>query len=252
MPNNVIRKLKDTGKKISLIRKIYDVVRHVDICSFPLFLESVKILWLCHRIRNYTVVDIARLKVLYKLVKELDVSSVSGDIVECGVFKGGSAALIACAAYPSPFVRRIWLFDSFEGLPRPTKEDGQEALQRFHEGWNRGDISELKKLFQTFSVLDPRIHIVKGYFQDTFQSISISQIALLHIDADWYHSVKLCLERFYEFVQPGGFIALDDYGRWEGCRKATDEFIEKHNLKVKLVPVDGVEHYFQKPRDPAA
>ncbi len=91
MPNIVIRKLKDTGKKISLIRKIYDVVRHVDICSFPLFLESITILWLCYQIRNHTLVDIARLKTLYKLTKEIDAASVPGDIVECGVFKGGSA-----------------------------------------------------------------------------------------------------------------------------------------------------------------
>jgi len=234
------------------IRQIYDVARHISFSSPSLFLESIKILWLCHRIRKHTVVDIARLKMLYKLTKEIDIASVPGDIVECGVFKGGSAVLITRAAHRSHFDRRIWLYDSFEGLPRPTKEDGSEALERFHEGWNRGDMSEVKKLFETFSVLDSRVHFVKGYFHDTFQSISMSQIALLHIDADWYHSVKLCLERFYEFVQPGGFIALDDYGRWEGCRKATDEFIEKHNLNVKLVPVDGVEHYFQKPRDPAA
>ncbi len=249
MPNNVIRKLKDTGKKIILIRKIYDVVRHVDICSFRLFLESIKILWLCYQIRNHTLVDIARLKMLYKLTKEIDAASVPGDIVECGVFKGGSAALIARAARKSPFNRSIWLFDSFEGLPRPTKDDGLEALEKFHKGWNRADIAEVKRLFQKLSSLDSRTHIVKGYFQDTFQLTPISQIALLHIDADWYHSVRICLERFYDFVQPGGFIALDDYGRWEGCRKATDEFIGKHGLKVKLVPVDGVEHYFQKPND---
>jgi formylglycine-generating enzyme required for sulfatase activity len=65
--------------------------------------------------------------------------------------------------------------------------------------------------------------------------------------ADWYDSVKLCLDRFYDYVQPGGYIVLDDYGDWEGCRIATDEFLKKRSLDVKLIQVDYTGFYFQKP-----
>jgi len=88
-------------------------------------------------------------------------------------------------------------------------------------------------------------------FQDTFPSVRTGDIALLHIDADWYESVKLCLERFYDSVQPGGFVVIDDYGHWEGCKKATDEFLRNRSLDVTLTRVDYTGRYFQKPLKPA-
>ena len=81
---------------------------------------------------------------------------------------------------------------------------------------------------------------------DSYQSASM-RIALLHIDADWYESVKLVLERLYDRVSPGGFVVLDDYGYWEGCRRAWSEFWAGRGPAAELVDVDGVGAYFQKP-----
>ncbi len=82
-----------------------------------------------------------------------------------------------------------------------------------------------------------------------FPYVQIREIAILHIDADLYESVKLCLEKFYDSVQPGGYIVLDDYGDWEGCRIATDEFLKKRALDIKLTQVDYTGSYFQKPQN---
>jgi hypothetical protein len=91
-----------------------------------------------------------------------------------------------------------------------------------------------------------RIKILPGWFQDTFPTVSTSQIALLNIDADWYESVKLCLETFYDRLTAGGFISFDDYGHWPGCKKAVDEFFAARQLPYMLQKVDYTAHWFQK------
>ena len=208
------------------------------------FLNSFRMMRLVYRVRGYTAVFVPRLVALYKLSEEINQRSVLGDIVECGVYNGGSAAIMASLCQKSPVNRNVWLFDSFEGLPKPTGRDGNEAPA--YEGWCHGDLSKVKEVLRKLHILESRVHIVKGWFQDTFPKVEIPRIAILHIDADWYESVKLCLEKFYDSVQPGGYIVLDDYGDWEGCRIATDEFLKNRALDVKLIQVDYTGFYFQK------
>jgi len=211
------------------------------------FLKSFRMMRLVYRVRGYTAVFVPRLVALYKLSEEINQSSVAGDIVECGVYNGGSAAIMASLCEKSPVNRNVWLFDSFEGLPKPTDKDGDEAAA--YEGWCHGDLSKVKEVLRKLCIPEFRVHIVKGWFHNTFPKVEIPEIAILHIDADWYESVKLCLEKFYDSVQPGGYIVLDDYGDWEGCRIATDEFLKKRGLNVKLVQIDYTGFYFQKPQN---
>jgi hypothetical protein len=85
---------------------------------------------------------------------------------------------------------------------------------------------------------------VKGYFQDTLprKKDEVAPIALLHMDADWYESTKTILDNLYDFVVPDGFIQVDDYGHWEGCRQALHEFesIRKTNFKLNAIDYSGV------------
>jgi len=154
---------------------------------------------------------------------------------------------MAFASNKSSLSRDIWLFDSFEGLPEPTVEDGNRAQAEYHKGKCYGSVASVREIFHQLYIPENRVHIVKGWFEETFPSVTVKDVALLHIDADWYESVKLCLEKFYDSVCPGGFIVLDDYGHWEGCRRATDEFLKTHSLNIELVRVDCTGHYFQKP-----
>jgi hypothetical protein len=76
--------------------------------------------------------------------------------------------------------------------------------------------------------------------------VEIPQIALLNIDSDWYESVKICFEKFYDAVTPGGFVSIDDYGAWPGCRLAVDEFFQRRGLRHTMVRVDSTASWFQK------
>lgn len=199
------------------------------------------------RVSEYTMLSLPRLKALYRLAREIERGGVAGALVECGVYRGGSAAVMAYAGRHAPAPRPLWLFDSFQGLPRPSPEDGAKAREEYHAGWCQGSAEDVREVFRLLGIPLSRLHVVEGWYQDTFPKAQVRPISLLHIDADWYESVKLCLEKFYDAVEPGGFVVLDDYGYWEGCRKAVDEFFQRRALRARLIQVDYTGHYFEKP-----
>jgi O-methyltransferase len=195
-------------------------------------------------VQPYTLVSQERIRNLYNLSRRIEKDRIPGDVVECGVCNGGTAAILGHFATRSNLGRNLWLLDSFQGMPETTPEDGTQAVA--HVGKEVGDVSKVKEVLGLVGTDMQRTHIVAGWFQDTLPIVSSSQIALLNIDADWYSSVKLCLETFYDRVSPGGYISFDDYGHWPGCRQAVDEFFQNRGLSYKLHEVDYTARWIQK------
>jgi O-methyltransferase len=204
-------------------------------------LAQKRIAWL---IRRNTMVGPERIQNLSRLAQRIEDERISGDVVECGVYKGGTAAILARSATRSPLPRTVWLFDTFQGMPPATTADGPEAPSWV--GSLSSSPARVQRLLRRTGADLSRVRIIPGLFQDTFPSLRIPQIALLNIDADWYESIKLCLETFYNAVVPRGFISIDDYGAWPGCRRAVDEFFQSHSLSYPLQPVDETARWFQK------
>ncbi len=205
------------------------------------------------RIRNlvlpYTLVGSGRVNHLYALAQQIEKERVPGDVVECGVCNGGTAAVLARFASRSRMSRTVWLFDSFQGMPLVTKEDGinfDGETAESHIGKELGDPARVNEVLRKVRANMGRVRIVPGWFQETLTSCNAKEIAMLNIDADWYESVKLCLETFYDRVSPGGFVCFDDYGHWPGCKTAVDEFFQTRRLPYKLVFVDYAACWFQK------
>ena len=200
---------------------------------------------------KFTMVTNKNLLTLYKLVQEVNRVDLPGDIVECGVWNGGSAVVMGVADMEnvnSLNGRTIWLFDSFKGLPRAGEKDGELERKNYFEGWNKGDVRKVHQVFNKVGVPLTSVNIVPGWFDTTLVKADLDQIAILHIDADWYESVKLVLDVFYRKVVPGGFVILNDYGTWSGCDRALADFLEENNIgdvDLKIVePSTGA--YFQK------
>ena len=191
-----------------------------------------------------TLVGPERIHNLYVLAKRIEKENIPGDVIECGVCNGGTAALLAHFATRSRLKRTMWLLDSFQGMPVTTTEDGEAA--EAHIGKEVGDIERVNGVLERVGADMSRVRVLPGWFQDTFPSVSASQIALLNVDADWYESVKLCLDTFYDRVVSGGSSPSDDYGHWPGCRRAVDEFLQARRLPYKLEQVDYTAHWFQK------
>ncbi|HVH71034.1 MAG TPA: TylF/MycF/NovP-related O-methyltransferase [Candidatus Dormibacteraeota bacterium] len=194
-------------------------------------------------IRRNTMVDADRIQNLARLAQRVEDEQIPGDVVECGVYKGGTAALLARTVTHSRLPRTLWLFDVFNGMPAATSDDGAEATSWV--GNLKSSAPRVERLLRRTGADLSRVRIVPGLFQETFPSVHIPQIALLNLDADWYESVRLCLETFYDAVVPRGFISIDDYGAWPGCRLAVDEFFRARSLSFPLHPVNPA-HWFQK------
>jgi O-methyltransferase len=197
------------------------------------------------KVQSHTMCSNARLRALHRGVCHVVQGGIRGDLVECGCARGGSAALMALTLQKLGAKRRLWLLDTFAGLPAPTHQDPDYDIAKFWTGGCAGSLEEVQSLFAGLGVSDG-VEFVPGLFQQSIPGSPVREIALLHIDADWYESVKTCLEHLYDKVTPGGWIQLDDYGYWKGARRAVDEFFLNRGLQPCLERVDYSGRVFRK------
>jgi len=219
-------------------------------------LKTFRLFW---AVQPYTMVGHARLLNTYDLAMLAEDNKIDGAFVECGVWRGGCAAIMAAVVKKNGAKRNVWLFDSFEGMPEPTVKDGAKAVSLANQrvagrltpiNVSVGFLQDVEKLlFQILNLSRDYIHIIKGWFQNTLsrEKENIGSIAILRLDADWYESTRCILDNLYDSIVSGGYIIVDDYGSFEGCRKAVDEFLAERNFCGKLFKIDASGIYFQKP-----
>jgi len=206
------------------------------------------------RVMPYSLVGWRGLEATYDVVHTVLCEKTPGDLVECGVARGGSAALMGILVNGA-CDRRLWLFDSYEGLPDPSIADYRDGATGSHlrplpKGSCLGTYEAVEDLlFSQLRLSKDRVFMVKGWFQDTLppKSQEIGDISVLRIDADWYESVLCCLEVLYDHVLPHGFLIIDDYGSCYGAQRAVDEFLTSRNIAVALAPDGRGGVYFKKP-----
>jgi O-methyltransferase len=137
--------------------------------------------------------------------------------------------------------RVVWCADSFEGMPVPNAADKLIS--------SRSDFSDRRYLtvsleqvrnnFARFGLLDEQVRFLKGWFRDTLPNVPIERLALLRLDGDLYESTRDALINLYEKVSPGGYVIVDDYNSWEGCRAAVDEFREQRGISANITWIDS-------------
>ena len=209
------------------------------------------------KISNYTMLSQSRLFSLYSHAKRICTQDIAGNFVECGVAAGGSTALLAATI--KEFTKRpryIYAFDSFCGMPPPGINDtSSQGIHAESTGWGTGTCAApVECVMEITSQLDALDFLctVKGYFEDTLHhySAKISEIALLHMDGDWYESTKTILNTFYSSVIDGGIIQVDDYGYWAGCKKALNEFERDSGITLAVNAIDSTGVWITKTTHP--
>lgn len=199
--------------------------------------------------KPFTMTTLERMYALYKAVEHIDRHDIRGDIVECGVWKGGSAMVCALSLQRRAADRRIWLYDTFEGMTQPTGKDvqydGLHAEQRMrasdiHEPgqWCNAPLEEVRRNMRSTGYPEDRLVFVRGPVERTLPDRIPDRIALLRLDTDWYESTRHELVHLFPRLVPGGVIVIDDYGHWKGCREAVDEYFEEHRIPVLLQRID--------------
>jgi hypothetical protein len=181
----------------------------------------------------------------------VETSKLDGDFVECGVWKGGSTLAAAkMFEYLDSFHRKLWLFDTFEGMSVPTKNDIDltgayaEDRMRIEERrtshiWAYAELTEVKQNLKLTAYPQDRIIFVKGKVEDTLRNDLLpDKISILRLDTDWYESTLIEMEILYPRVVNGGIIIIDDYGHWKGSKKAVDEYFKTKGLNVFLNRID--------------
>ncbi|GBE68203.1 methyltransferase MtfB [Mycobacterium sp. MFM001] len=189
-----------------------------------------------------TMIGMERLTSLQHCVETVLADDIPGDLVECGVWRGGACILMRAvlAAYGDK-ARRVWLADSFEGLPRPDtanyKADKGIRLDLF-AGILGVSEAEVRANFQRYGLLDDQVRFLPGWFKDTLHDAPIDCIALLRLDGDLYESTIQSLNALYPRLSSGGFCIIDDY-MIKGCRQAVTDYRTKHRVSAEIVDIDG-------------
>ena len=176
---------------------------------------------------------------LLNAVRYIDAEQIEGDIVECGVWRGGNLIIAGLALEEAVISKKIWAYDTFEGMSSPTDLDrnthsGARAIDRFRSksrgqfsSWCYSPLEEVQLNVRT-NVPSADVRYVKGKVEDTLkiESNLPKTISVLRLDTDWYESTKIELELLYPRLSKGGVLIIDDYGSWAGAKLATDEFFK--------------------------
>lgn len=212
--------------------------------------------WQIHELcKQYTMTSDERMYSLYKAVKYIALSGIKGDFVECGVWKGGSAMIIASTLELCGINdRKIILYDTFEGMSEPSEYDKKNAptsnvdtIQEFWKKsqngninqWCYSSIEEVKSNLLKTSYPFDMFELVKGKVEDTIPAIIPDNISLLRLDTDWYESTKHELIHLYPILSIKGILIIDDYGSWAGAKKAVDEYFDNIPLLFNRVDSTG-------------
>jgi O-methyltransferase len=199
-------------------------------------------------VRPWTMTGADKVYALIQAVRYVTRHQIPGDVVECGVWRGGSMQAAARTLLSvGDTTRELYLFDTFEGMPPPGERDIRRSDDRSAEElmaeearerslvWAVATLEDVQDGFAQIPYPSERIHFVKGRVEETIPSDAPERISILRLDTDWYDSTRHELEHLYPRLSPGGVLLLDDYGYWEGAREAVDEFLEQTGERLLLV-----------------
>lgn len=194
--------------------------------------------------KNYTMVSAERTGALIQAVEHVVATAVPGAIVECGVWRGGSSMTAALTLKRLGELRDVYLFDTFEGMSRPTAIDlADEKVREFgtaddHHGALRIGIEEVTAAMGLTGYPKDRVRLVKGMVEDTVPGQAPEQIALLRLDTDFYESTRHELEQLFPRLARGGILIIDDYDI-AGARRAVDEFFAGQGVFLHRLDYTG-------------
>jgi hypothetical protein len=201
------------------------------------------------RVEPFTMTSVDRRASLLGAIDHVVRHRIAGDIVECGVWRGGSMMLAALALMArGDTARELWLYDTFEGMSEPGAEDrsanGESAaaqLARTPRGegvWCEAGLADVQANLRATGYPPERIHFVQGKVEDTIPATVPARVALLRLDTDWYESTRHELVHLYPRLARHGVLVVDDYGHWQGARQAVDEYFAAQPEPVFLHRVD--------------
>jgi hypothetical protein len=248
------KRLKNIATELLLAKPVRRYfAEQVPVESWPGFYgraQAIKIPSLVHPLPVRTAECGSNIKIIFKLMKS--VAHLPGDMAECGVYQG--ATLIAEALYlkQNKIPKSICACDSFEGFDETVlSEIALGGTNESHKRIGGFDDTSVRLIQNKLSRLglNERVHLLKGYFQNSLSELKDRRFCFVHLDCDLYDSYKTCLDFFYSRLVPSGIILFDEYNDppWPGCNKAVDEFLDAKKEKLIEIESDNyLKYYIQK------
>lgn len=197
----------------------------------------------------HSMTGLSRLNNLEKCCKSVLDENIAGDWIETGCWRGGSSIFMAgVLRIFDESDRRVFVCDSFEGLPKPDENYPEDAQDKHHQ-W--GDIlgvtkEQVEENFRRYGLLSRQVHFIKGWFKDTLRFIDSEQFSLIRLDGDMYESTYTALDALYPKLSSGGFLIIDDYYALDNCRKAVDDYFEKEGIPFEINRIDDSGGFLRK------
>ncbi|MEO8975222.1 MAG: TylF/MycF/NovP-related O-methyltransferase [Casimicrobiaceae bacterium] len=196
----------------------------------------------------HTMVGRKRLENIVHCLDAIRIDAIDGDLAETGAWRGGACILMRgyLAAWEIPD-KVVWVADSFEGLPKPTlPEDSGYDFSAERVPILAVTLDEVEENFRRYGLLDDQVQFLKGWFRDTLPTAPIEKLALLRLDGDLYESTMDALGALYDKVVVGGYVIVDDYGDFEPCQRAIDDFRNREGIAETLETIDWSGRYWRK------
>ena len=196
---------------------------------------------------SFSMIGSVRMRNLRYACETVLFDGVEGDFIETGVWRGGACILMRgiLEAYGDS-TRRVFMADSFAGLPPPDPENFPADAGDQHHTHHQLEVSraDVENNFRRFGLLDERVVFLEGWFKDTLPDAPIDRLAVLRLDGDMYESTIEALDALYHKVSYGGFVIVDDYFL-PACAKAVNEFRKRHRIRSPILPIDGWGTYWR-------
>jgi O-methyltransferase len=199
-------------------------------------------------VRPYTLTSHERVIALRDAVRYATEAGIQGAIVECGVWRGGSMLTVARTLLDLGATDRdLYLYDTFTQMPPPGDEDvdlnGVRAADVYedalaYDGFANLPLERVRALMESTGYPPDRLHFIPGLVEDTIPATAPDTIALCRLDTDWYASTKHEVEHLAPRIPQGGVLIVDDYGHFQGSRKAVDEYFEPQGVHPLLMRMD--------------
>jgi predicted O-methyltransferase YrrM len=191
-----------------------------------------------------TMVGMRQLDQMQACIVDIIRRNVPVDVLEAGVWRGGMSIFMrGVLKVVVGDRRRVWVADSFEGLPDPEKQHNLF-------GWRQGDMAvsleQVKSNFARYGLLDERVVFLQGFFHETLPTAAMASLSVLRADADLYESTRDILTHLYPKLSVGGYAIFDDYQNLKDCRLAIDEYRLDHQITDPIIPIDKRAVYWVK------
>lgn len=204
---------------------------------------------LIERVKPFTMTSYERIAALADATRYVVRAGIPGAIAECGVWRGGSIMAVALTLLEEGEIRDLYLFDTFQGMTPPAEHDvdheGTRASVLYEqsranaEGWCFARYEDVRENVLSTGYPANRIHFVRGDVLHTLPHAGIGELAILRLDTDWYESTMHELKHLYPRLRTGGVLIIDDFGYWQGCRKAVQEYFGKSGPFMSIVDQTG-------------